>query len=70
MPRARESSGGQGWIRTSEGVSQWIYSPPRLATPEPTRRCEFDISRAVCAATNLAAESSYYPKNSAIEFTT
>ena len=30
-------SNGQGWIRTSEGVSQWIYSPPRLATPEPTR---------------------------------
>ena len=28
---------GQGWIRTSEGVSQQIYSLPRLATPEPTR---------------------------------
>src|SRR4030095_6658873 len=23
---------GQNWIRTSEGVSQRIYSPPRLAT--------------------------------------
>gem|GEM_PF-6224178 len=31
-------NGGQGWIRTSEGVSQWIYSPPRLATPEPTQK--------------------------------
>src|SRR3954453_8949432 len=29
---------GQGWIRTSEGVSQRIYSPPRLATSVPTRR--------------------------------
>ena len=28
---------GQGWIRTSEGVSQRIYSPPRLATSVPTR---------------------------------
>src|SRR3954447_7414348 len=27
---------GQGWIRTSEGVSQQIYSLPRLATSVPT----------------------------------
>ena len=27
---------GQDWIRTSEGVSQRIYSPPRLATSVPT----------------------------------
>jgi hypothetical protein len=29
-------NGGQDWIRTSEGVSQRIYSPPRLATSVPT----------------------------------
>src|SRR6266542_1512872 len=28
--------GGPGWIRTSEGVSQQIYSLPRLATSVPT----------------------------------
>jgi hypothetical protein len=28
---------GQNWIRTSEGVSQRIYSPPRLATSVSTR---------------------------------
>ncbi len=28
--------GGQSWIRTSEGVSQRIYSPPRLATSVST----------------------------------
>ena len=28
---------GQEWIRTTEGVSQRIYSPPRLATSVPTR---------------------------------
>lgn len=28
--------GGQGWIRTSEGICQQIYSLPRLAAPEPT----------------------------------
>ena len=28
--------GGQNWIRTSEGVSQRIYSPPRLATSVST----------------------------------
>src|SRR6476659_7384397 len=27
---------GQNWIRTSEGVSQRIYSPPRLATSVST----------------------------------
>jgi hypothetical protein len=31
-------SNGQEWIRTTEGVSQRIYSPPRLATSVPTRR--------------------------------
>jgi hypothetical protein len=31
-----ESSGGQGWIRTIEGISQQIYSLPRLATSVPT----------------------------------
>ncbi len=30
-------SSGQEWIRTTEGVSQRIYSPPRLATSVPTR---------------------------------
>ena len=39
---------GQGWIRTSEGVSQWIYSPPRLATPEPTRLLIGSVPRAPC----------------------
>ena len=28
--------GGPGWIRTSEGVSQQIYSLPRLSTSVPT----------------------------------
>ncbi len=31
-----EGHGGQDWIRTSEGVCQRIYSPPRLATSVPT----------------------------------
>lgn len=31
--------GGQNWIRTSEGVSQRIYSPPRLATSVSTLDC-------------------------------
>ena len=31
-------SGGQEWIRTIEGVSQQIYSLPRLATSVPTRK--------------------------------
>ncbi len=29
-------SGGPGWIRTSEGLRQRSYSPPHLATLEPT----------------------------------
>ena len=33
----RQRGSGQDWIRTSEGVSQRIYSPPRLATSVPTR---------------------------------
>ena len=33
---------GQDWIRTSEGVSQRIYSPPRLATSVPTQ-IDFDL---------------------------
>ncbi len=28
--------GGPGWIRTSEGLRQRSYSPPHLATLEPT----------------------------------
>lgn len=32
----RRKGGGQEWIRTTEGVSQRIYSPPRLATSVPT----------------------------------
>ena len=39
-PGSRErmlGDGGQSWIRTSEGVSQRIYSPPRLATSVSTR---------------------------------
>ena len=34
--RSAFTDGGQDWIRTSEGVSQRIYSPPRLATSVPT----------------------------------
>ena len=36
LPRD-QTSGGGGRIRTSEGVSQQIYSLPRLAAPEPLR---------------------------------
>src|SRR5436189_4170179 len=39
---------GQNWIRTSEGVSQRIYSPPRLATSVST------LSRGVGGYTYLA----------------
>src|ERR1700722_102612 len=44
-PASKETSmfpgdNGQEWIRTTEGVSQRIYSPPRLATSVPTRFCE------------------------------
>ena len=28
-------NGGEGWIRTTEGISQQIYSLPRLATSVP-----------------------------------
>jgi hypothetical protein len=28
---------GQGWVRTTVGVSQWIYSPSPLAARAPTR---------------------------------
>ena len=38
LPQVIDYQGnGQGWIRTSEGVSQQIYSLPRLATSVPTR---------------------------------
>ena len=42
MPRRRHPSprgegSGQRWIRTIEGVSQRIYSPPRLSTSVSTR---------------------------------
>ncbi len=32
------NNGGPGRIRTCEGVSQQIYSLPRLTAPEPTHR--------------------------------
>jgi hypothetical protein len=32
----KKEDGGQGWIRTSVGVSQQIYSLPPLATRAPT----------------------------------
>lgn len=35
-----EGGGGQGWVRTIVGVSQWIYSPPRLTAPAPTRNTD------------------------------
>ena len=35
--RGYYAGSGQEWIRTTEGVSQQIYSLPRLATPEPAR---------------------------------
>ena len=38
-------SGGQSWIRTSEGVSQRIYSPPRLATSVSTLSCLGEADR-------------------------
>jgi hypothetical protein len=40
---------GQGWIRTSEGVSQQIYSLPRLATSVPTLSWAEDSPRRGCA---------------------
>ena len=42
--------GGQDWIRTSEGVSQRIYSPPRLATSVPTREKGGALYARVCGA--------------------
>lgn len=33
-----QKKNGQEWIRTTEGVSQRIYSPPRLATSVLTQR--------------------------------
>jgi len=38
-------SNGQDRIRTCEGVSQRIYSPPRLATSVPTRFKELAMPR-------------------------
>jgi hypothetical protein len=35
-----EPQHGQEWIRTTEGVSQQIYSLPRLATSVPTRKLQ------------------------------
>ena len=35
--RRLDEGNGQDRIRTCEGVSQWIYSPPRLATSVPTQ---------------------------------
>ena len=32
---------GRGWIRTTEGINQQIYSLPHLATLEHARRREF-----------------------------
>ena|SRR5579862_9671385 len=36
--RSAEENGGEEWIRTTEGISQQIYSLPRLATSVPLRR--------------------------------
>ena len=44
IARYRFNSGGGGWIRTSVGVSQQIYSLPPLATRAPLRR-ELTIMR-------------------------
>ena len=41
----REKANGQEWIRTTEGISQRIYSPPRLATSVPTRFGPFPRER-------------------------
>ena len=38
-------SGGGGWIRTTVGVSQQIYSLPPLATRAPLRRaCDYNTA--------------------------
>ena len=36
LQATKNKGNGQNWIRTSEGVSQRIYSPPRLATSVST----------------------------------
>ena len=46
---------GQRWIRTIEGVSQRIYSPPRLATSVSTR---FGMGRRIYAGTGVHARVS------------
>jgi hypothetical protein len=33
----RKPYNGQGWVRTTVGVSQWIYSPSPLAARAPTQ---------------------------------
>jgi hypothetical protein len=35
--RKRQFINGQGWVRTTVGVSQWIYSPSPLAARAPTQ---------------------------------
>ena len=35
IPSLCKRDGGEGWIRTTEGISQQIYSLPRLATSVP-----------------------------------
>jgi hypothetical protein len=47
-------NGGQDRIRTCEGVSQRIYSPPRLATSVPTR---LRISPMPCSSYWLAVSA-------------
>jgi hypothetical protein len=56
-PPSVERGSGQSWIRTSEGVSQRIYSPPRLATSVSAR---FRRGRALYAARLLP--QGLYPK--------
>ena len=46
-------AGGGGWIRTSVGVSQQIYSLPPLATRAPLRRTQ-DYSRLSAVSPSLA----------------
>ncbi len=45
-----DRTGGGGWIRTSVGVSQQIYSLPPLATraPLPQRTKDFEAKRVAC----------------------
>ena len=37
------TSGGRGWIRTSVGVSQQIYSLPPLATRAPVQQANHGL---------------------------